>query len=72
LRVSPRCGCGRSSDIELKTVSELLPVHDAQLLTYLKLSGLKLGLLVNFNVSVLKNGIKRIVNDLPESPEMQR
>lgn len=57
--------------IELKTVPELLPVHGAQLLTYLKLSGLRLGLLVNFYVSVLKNGIKRIVNNLPEPPALQ-
>jgi len=57
--------------IELKAVSELLPVHEAQLLTYLKLSGLRLGLLVNFNVSVLKNGIKRIVNNLPEPAALQ-
>jgi GxxExxY protein len=57
--------------IELKTVPELLAVHEAQLLTYLKLSGLKLGLLVNFNVPVLKNGIKRIVNNLPEPAPLQ-
>jgi len=57
--------------IELKTVPELLPVHEAQLLTYLKLSGLRLGLLVNFHVSLLKNGIKRIVNNLPEPPALQ-
>ncbi len=54
--------------VELKAVPELLPVHEAQLLTYLRLSGLNLGLLVNFNVAVLKNGIKRIVNNLPELP----
>jgi len=57
--------------IELKRVPELLPVHEAQLLTYLKLSGLRLGLLVNFNVPVLKNGIKRIVNNLPEPAALQ-
>jgi GxxExxY protein len=57
--------------VELKTVPELLPVHEAQLLTYLKLSGLRLGLLVNFNVSVLKNGIKRMVNNLPEPAPLQ-
>jgi len=55
--------------VELKTVPELLPVHEAQLLTYLKLSGLSLGLLVNFNVSLLKNGIK--VNNLAEPPAPQ-
>jgi GxxExxY protein len=48
--------------LELKTVEHLLPIHEAQLLTYLKLSGLTLGLLINFNVPVLKNGIKRVVN----------
>lgn len=48
--------------IELKAIDVLLPVHDAQLLTYLKLSGKKLGLLINFNVSVLKEGIRRKIN----------
>ncbi len=50
--------------IELKAVSELEPVHSAQLLTYLKLSNLKLGLLVNFGEKYVINGIKRIVNGL--------
>jgi len=50
--------------LELKAVHAIEPIHEAQLLTYLKLSGLKLGLLINFNVAVLKNGIKRIVNGL--------
>lgn len=50
--------------IELKAVNELLPIHRAQLLTYLKLTRLKLGLLINFNVPVLKSGIKRVVNNL--------
>jgi GxxExxY protein len=49
--------------VELKTVEKLLPIHDAQLLTYLKLLGCQLGLLLNFNVPVLKDGIKRMVND---------
>ncbi len=49
--------------VELKAVEQLLPVHDAQLLTYLKLSGYQLGLLMNFNVPVLKDGLKRIVNN---------
>lgn len=52
--------------IELKTVEHLLPIHEAQLLTYLKLSGLPLGLLVNFNVPRLKDGLKRMVNRLPD------
>lgn len=47
--------------VELKTVERLLPIHEAQLITYLKMSGLKLGLLINFNVPLLKEGIKRIV-----------
>ena len=50
--------------LELKAVERLEPIHSAQLLTYLKLSGLKLGMLMNFNVPILKNGIKRIVNEL--------
>ncbi|KJF44207.1 GxxExxY protein [Draconibacterium sediminis] len=48
--------------IELKTVEELNDVHTAQVLTYLKLGHYRLGLLLNFNVSILKNGIKRIIN----------
>jgi len=50
--------------IELKAVEALAPVHYAQLLTYLKLSGLKLGLLINFNAKILKSNIHRIVNNL--------
>ena len=46
--------------IELKAIDQLLPVHTAQVLTYLKLSSLKTGLLINFNVPLLKSGIKRI------------
>ncbi len=47
--------------IELKAVEEVLPIHEAQLFTYLKLTGNRLGLLVNFNVPLLKDGIKRVV-----------
>ncbi len=47
--------------IELKTVEKLLPVHEAQLLTYMRLSQTKLGLLVNFNAVLLKDGIKRLI-----------
>ncbi|MDA0690655.1 MAG: GxxExxY protein [Nitrospinae bacterium] len=47
--------------VELKAVEKILPVHKAQVLTYLKLTGCKLGLLVNFNVSALKDGVERIV-----------
>ncbi|MBW2120035.1 MAG: GxxExxY protein [Deltaproteobacteria bacterium] len=46
--------------LELKSCNELQPIHEAQLLTYLKLTGLKVGLLINFNVPVLKDGIKRL------------
>lgn len=48
--------------IEIKTVDTLIDVHTAQVLTYLKLGNYKLGLLLNFNVSVLKDGIKRVIN----------
>lgn len=48
--------------IELKSVAELNDIHLAQTITYLKLSKLKLGLLINFNVSLFKNGIKRVIN----------
>ena len=48
--------------IELKAVDEINPVHKAQLLTYLKLSGYQLGLLINFNVKDLKTGITRMIN----------
>ena len=51
--------------VELKTVSELLPIHHSQLLTYLRLSEKKLGLLINFHVPLLKKGIKRLVQDFP-------
>jgi GxxExxY protein len=50
--------------IELKSVETVLPVHYKQLLTYLRLTGLKLGLLINFNEALIKNGIKRVVNGL--------
>jgi GxxExxY protein len=50
--------------IEIKSVENLAPVHYAQTLTYLKLSGKKLALLINFNNVILKNGIHRIVNNL--------
>jgi len=65
---SVKLDCGYRLDIvvwekiilELKSCSELLPIHEAQLLTYLKLAGLKVGLLINFNVPILKEGIKRL------------
>ncbi|MBZ5630466.1 MAG: GxxExxY protein [Acidobacteriia bacterium] len=49
--------------VELKTVEKLLPVHEAQLLSHLKVSGMHLGLLINFKVPHLKDGIKRLVNN---------
>lgn len=47
--------------VELKTVDTILPIHEAQLLTYLKLSGIRTGLMFNFNVPVLKDGLRRMV-----------
>ncbi len=64
-----RIDCGYRVDIlvesalilELKSVEKLLPIHQAQLLTYMKLSAIKTGLLINFNVPLLRDGIKRMV-----------
>jgi GxxExxY protein len=50
--------------IEIKSIEALAPVHFKQLLTYLRLTNMKLGLLVNFNVALIKDGIKRVVNNL--------
>jgi GxxExxY protein len=69
-----RLDCGYKLDIvvenriilELKSCEQIEPIHKAQLLTYLKLSGLTLGLLLNFRVSVMRDGIARIVNRLKE------
>jgi len=66
-----RLDCGYRMDVvvegavvvELKTVDRLLPIHEAQMLTYLKLYRRQVGLLMNFNVPVLKDGIKRMVNN---------
>ena len=66
---SVRLECGYRMDIvvedqviiELKTVERLLPIHEAQMLTYLKLSGIRTGLLLNFNVPALKDGIRRML-----------
>ncbi len=52
--------------VEVKSVDALLPIHEAQLLSYLKLTGCKVGLLINFNVKVLTNGIVRMVNKFPD------
>ena len=69
-----RLDCGYRLDIvvekaiilELKSCEKIEPIHKAQLLTYLKLSGLTLGLILNFNVPVIKNGIVRMVNEMKE------
>lgn len=53
--------------VELKTVDELAPIHEAQLLTYLRLTGCRVGLLINFNVPALKKGIRRMVNRFDDS-----
>ncbi|NJK92485.1 MAG: GxxExxY protein [Blastochloris sp.] len=73
---SVRLDCGFRADIivekclllELKAVDALTSTHKAQVLTYLKLTGLTLGFLVNFNVNLLKNGFHRVVLNHPESP----
>ena len=52
--------------VELKAVQALDPIHEAQLLSYLKLSGCHVGLLINFNVKLLKAGLRRLVHELPE------
>ena len=53
--------------VEIKAMDSLAPIHEAQLMSYLKLSGCRVGLLIIFNVTVLKDGIRRIVNDFPDS-----
>jgi len=67
-----RLDCGYRMDVvvenlvivELKAVERILPVHEAQLLSYLKIYNKKIGLLINFHVPILKSGLKRIVNNL--------
>jgi GxxExxY protein len=58
--------------VEVKSVDQLAAIHKAQLLSYLRLSGFSVGLLINFNVSVLKNGIVRLVNNFQETPRALR
>jgi len=53
--------------VEIKVVDQIAPIHKAQLLSYLKLSQCKVGLLINFNVKVLKSGLIRMVNNFPDS-----
>ncbi len=70
-----RLECGYRIDVivekaiilELKSCESIIPIHKAQLLTYLRLSGLSLGLILNFNTVLLRDGIVRVVNDLKES-----
>jgi len=52
--------------LEIKAVDNILPVHEAQVISYLKMSNLKVGLLINFNVSVIKQGLRRFVNGFPD------
>ena len=52
--------------VELKSIEQILPIHSAQLLTYLRAAHKQIGLLINFNVLVLKDGIRRVVNDYNE------
>ena len=52
--------------IENKTVDQIAPIHEAQLLTYLKLTNLNIGFLLNWNVTLMKHGIRRLVHNCPE------
>ena len=52
--------------IEVKAVDKLVPIHEAQLLSYLKLSDRRLGLLINFHVTMLRDGLRRVVNRFPD------
>lgn len=71
---SIRMGVGLRADlivenkvvVEIKSSASIAPVHKKQLLTYLRLTDKRLGLLINFNVELIKNGISRVVNKLPE------
>lgn len=64
-----RLDCGYRIDVladdrlivELKSVNQLMPIHEAQILTYMKLAGVKVGLLINFNVTILTKGVRRFV-----------
>lgn len=57
---------GNKVVVEIKSIETIAPVHKKQLLTYLRLTDKRLGLLINFNVELIKNGITRVVNDLAE------
>jgi len=75
-----RLDCGYRLDIlvnklvvlEIKAVDAILPIHIAQLLAYLKMTNLQVGLLINFNAYALKNGIRRVVNNFLDSPRSLR
>ncbi|QDU93520.1 GxxExxY protein [Lignipirellula cremea] len=54
--------------VELKSIEQVAPVHKKQLLTYLRLTDCRLGLLINFNTELIRDGISRVVNHLPDSP----
>lgn len=70
-----RLDCGYRTDliveseviVEVKAVTRLEPIHEAQLISYLKLSDRRLGLLMNFNVRALKNGVRRLVHGFPKA-----
>ncbi len=70
-----RVDCGYRMDlvvedrviVEIKAVEALAPIHNAQMMSYLRLSSLHVGLLINFHVRVLKDGIRRVVNEYPDS-----
>ena len=70
-----RLDCGYRMDVvvensivvEIKAIEQLAPIHQAQLLSYLRLSGKRVGLLINFHARGLKQGVKRIVNEFPDS-----
>jgi GxxExxY protein len=53
--------------VEIEAIEKLLPIHDAQLLSYLRLANKRVGLLMDFHIPVLKNGLKRIVNEFPDA-----
>ena len=58
--------------VEIKSVEKFLPIHKAQLMSYLKLADCNVGLLINFNVEILKDGIQRVVNNFPDSQRPPR
>ena len=58
--------------VEIKSVEKILPLHQSQLLSYLKIADKRVGLLINYNVKVLKRGLQRVVNEFPESQRALR